>query len=77
MTAPTRGKVIQWALEADLITNYDLHNGLVEVRFDEVQRFAELAYAAGFEAGKKDACLTLSGYVDSICCEELKDEAIN
>ena len=68
MSKPTREKVIMWGLESGLLSNYDLHTDFVRVPLDDVTDFAEMAYAAGFEAGKKKACADLvKGLVEGIC----------
>lgn len=56
MNGPTKEQLITgWALDCGLIDQRDLDNGLVDALFDDIRRFAELAYAAG-QAAEREAC---------------------
>lgn len=63
MTAPTREQMNHWALDCGLIDQRDVDNGVVDVLFDDLQRFSEidlrrfaaLAYAAG-QTAEREAC---------------------
>ena len=59
MSKPAHNDVLRWGYENYLIDNRDFRRGFVEVNLAD---FAEVVYAAGFEAGKKDereACAAL------------------
>ena len=51
MSKPAHNDVLKWGYENYLIDNRDFRRGFIEVNLAD---FAEVVYAAGFEAGKKD-----------------------
>lgn len=56
MNGPTKEQlIIGWALDCGLIDRRDLDNGLVDALFDDLRRFAELAYVAG-QTAEREAC---------------------
>ena len=60
MNGPTKEQLILgWALDCGLIDRRDLDNGLVDALFDDLRRFAELAYAAG-QTAEREACAQLA-----------------
>ena len=64
MSKPTHSDVLKWGYENYLIDNRDFRRGFVEVNLAD---FAEVAYAAGFEAGKKEACADMAKCLNDIC----------
>lgn len=64
MRKPTHDEVLKWGYENYLIDNRDFRRGFIEVNLAE---FAEMVYAAGFEAGKKEVCADMAKYLNGIC----------
>ena len=58
MTAPTREQMTQWALDCGLVEQRDVDNCIIDALFDDLWRFAELAYAAG-QTAEREACAAL------------------
>lgn len=72
MSKPTHNEVLKWGYENNLIDNRDFRRGFVEVN---LAGFAEMAYAAGFEAGKKKACVDLVKSLAEGICDSAKGGA--
>ena len=53
--APTREQMTQWALDCGLVEQRDVDSCIIDALFDDLRRFAELAYAAG-QTAEREAC---------------------
>ena len=67
MSKPTHNEILKWRYKNNLIDNRDFRRGFIEVN---LASFADTAYTAGFEAGKKSCADLIKGFVDGICDSE-------
>ena len=70
MSKPAHNDVLKWGYENYLIDNRDFRSGFIEANLAD---FAEVVYAAGFEAGQKDEREACAAMLDQMAEEAEQD----